>query len=150
MGASLRSPAGWRCPDCGRRFRHRTREHSCSLTSLGTHLQRTSPQVRDAFQAIERILEDLGPVHIVPLKTMIVFSTTTSFGGVRFAKARLDLGFFLTHHLRHDRIFKVERLSPHKFAHHVHVSAAAQVDSEIGHWLREAYQGSTSGGSGVP
>jgi len=146
MRGPVRSPAGWQCPDCGRRFRHRTREHSCSLTSLDTHLQRTSPQVRDAFQAIERVLESLGPFHIVPLKTMIVFSTITSFAGVTFTKARLDLGFFLTHHLRHARIHKVERLSPRKFAHHIHVFAAAQVDSEIAHWLREAYQGSTGSG----
>ena len=134
--------AGWQCPDCGRRFRQRTREHSCAVSSAKSHLERTSPQVRAAYLKIERLLEGFGPVHIAPLKTMIVFSTDRSFAGVTFTKTRMDLGFFLTRRLGHARVHKVEQLSPRKLAHHVHVTRAAEVDSEIRGWLREAYQDS--------
>jgi hypothetical protein len=85
---------------------------------------------------------------IVPLRTMVVFSAASSFAGVTFTKARLDLGFFLTYPLRHPRIRKVERLSPRKFAHHVHVFTGTEIDSEIEEWLRESYQGGASGGHG--
>ena len=103
MGKARTFTSGWKCPKCGRTFRHRTREHSCLLTSIESHLERTSVEVGKAFRAVVDLLEALGPVpvRIVPLKTMIVFSTAATFGGVTFTRARLDLGFFLDVPLRH-------------------------------------------------
>ena len=117
------------------------------LTSVESHLERTSIGVSEAFRAVVDFLETLGPVpvRVVPLKTMIVFSTAATFGGVTFTRARLDLGFFLDVPLRHSRIRRSERISPRKIANHLHISTAREVDAEVEHWLTEAYQRSFTG-----
>jgi hypothetical protein len=147
MAKASRSTSGWKCPKCGRTFRQRTREHSCTITTIEEHLERTSPEVGKAFRAILDVVERLGPVpvRILPLKTMIVFATQANFGGVSFTRARLDLGFFLDVPLRHRRIRRSERISPRKVANHVHISTAAEIDAEVEQWLREAYERSLAG-----
>jgi len=142
-GQRTRSP-GWRCPDCARRFIRRTREHSCDVTSVESHLSRTSPEVRRVFHAIVRLLGELGPHEVTPVKTMIVLSRTGNFGGITLTKSRLDLGFFLTHEVHHERIHKIERLGPRKVAHHVRLSSVADVDAQVNLWLTEAYHGDPS------
>jgi len=117
------------------------------LTSIESHLERTSVEVSEAFRAIVDVLERLGPipVRVVPLKTMIVFSTSATFGGVTFTRARLDLGFFLDGPLRHPRIRRTARISPRKIANHLHIRNAAEVDEKVEEWLGEAYQRSLVG-----
>jgi hypothetical protein len=61
---------------------------------------------------------------------MVLLSTTSNFGGITFTSSRLDLGFFLAHEVRHERIHKIERLSPH---------------TQVEQWLSEAYHGAASG-----
>ena len=116
------------------------------VTSIESHLERTSIEVSEAFRAIVDVLDGLGPVpvRIVAIKTMIVFSTSATFGGVTFTRARLDLGFFLDVSLRHPRIRRAERISPRKFANHLHISTAREVDAEVEEWLSDAYQRSLS------
>ena len=129
----------WRCPECGREFRQRTREHSCDVMTLSHHLDRASPEVREAYRALIDLLKPFGPFNIVPVKTMIVLSVARTFGGIVVRKRSLDLGFFLERRLDHPRVRKIERLSPRKFAHHVRAGSPRDVDSEIAEWLREAY-----------
>ena len=129
----------WRCPECGRQFRQRTREHSCDVMTLSHHLDRASPEVRDGYQAVIDLLSSLGPFRVVPVKTMIVLTAMRNFGGITVRKESLDLGFFLERALDHARVHKSERLSPRKYAHHVRVAGPQDVDSEIAEWLREAY-----------
>jgi hypothetical protein len=130
----------WRCPDCGREFVQRTREHSCDLTSVASHLEKTSPDVRAAFEAVRAALERIGPHEVVPLKTMLTFRRASNFAGVTFTKARMDLGMFLPERVHHPRIGRVEKISPGKLAHHVRLSAASDVDEELVSWLRQAYR----------
>lgn len=132
--------AGWRCPECGRKFVRKTREHSCEITSLDVHLEKTAPEVRAAFAAVRRLLDRIGPHEVIPLKTMVTLSAASSFGGVRFLKKEMELGFILTRALDHPRVRSKLELSPRTVAHHVRLSTPAEVDAELGAWLREAYQ----------
>ena len=132
--------AGWLCPDCGRRFLRRTREHSCQLTSVESHLERTSPEVRATFEALRSALGRIGPCEIVPLKTMLTIRVAGNLAGVTLRRSRIDLGFFLAERVGGARIRRVERISPSKLAHHVHLSAPSDVDDELVAWLREAYR----------
>ena len=69
---SPQNTRGWRCPQCGRRFLQRTREHSCDVRSLDLHLARASDEVKHTFDKLQAILDRLGPLGIVPVKTMIL------------------------------------------------------------------------------
>lgn len=129
----------WQCPECGRQFPRRTREHSCQVTTVESHLARTSPELRATFVTLQEALARIGPFKTTPLKTMITFSLERNFGGVTITKSRLDLGFFLARRLHHDRITRIEPLSPTKVAHHVDLISPSDVDAELVAWLAEAY-----------
>jgi Domain of unknown function (DUF5655) len=130
---------GWRCPDCGRWFKQRTREHSCDVQTLESHVGRGSEEIRAAFDAVKRALSGFGPYEIVPLKTMVVLRIGSNFGGLVFGKTYLDASFFLTRQLRHARVLRIEQMSASKVAYRVRVSARGDVDAELIAWLQQAY-----------
>jgi hypothetical protein len=131
---------GWRCPDCGRLFTLKTREHSCDLHTLEAHLQRASPDIQKVFLALQERLEALGPYRLVPLKTMVVLSGVRNFAGITLTRNKLDLGLFLPPGLVHPRLRKVEQLSPRRWAYHLHLFNVQEVDMEVGNWLQQAYR----------
>ena len=144
-GTRAEEAPGWRCPRCGRQFTRRTKEHSCDLTPIAWHLDRTTPPVRAIYAALETQLDGLGEYQLLPLKTMVSLATVRNFGGITFGKAFLDLGVMLARPLDHPRIHQVQRLSARSFAHHIRLTAPEEVDGEIVAWLREAYDLSLEG-----
>ena len=136
---------GWQCPECGRSFARRTREHSCEITSIEKHLDKASPELRAAFEALQAAMRRIGPYQTNALKTMITFSRDRNFAGLTVTKNRLDLGFFLPRRLQHARITRVEPISPRKIAHHVQLHAPSDVDAELVAWLEEAYATGAAG-----
>ena len=137
---SAKQQSGWTCPRCGRAFTRPTKEHSCDLTPIEWHLERTGPGVRSAFEALQVRLEALGPHRVIPLKTMESLATTRNFGGVVFGKAFLDLDLALTQPLDHPRVRQVQRLSAHCWFHRIRLMGPEDVDVELEGWLREAYE----------
>src|ERR671923_2369546 len=112
------SRAGWRCPTCGRRFRQRTREHSCDVRPLAAHLDRASPAVKELATVVLDTIGEIGPHAVVPVKTMIVVRAASNFAGLVLRRNSVDVGFFLPRMLSNARIHKIEKLGPSKYAHH--------------------------------
>jgi uncharacterized protein DUF5655 len=132
--------AGWRCPECGRRFRQRTREHSCVVSTLESHLARASVDVRNTVAALQNALAIIGPHAVVPVKTMILLRATANFGGIVVRRECLHLEFMLPRALRDARIYKRQQLGPRRYSHHIRMASPADVDEKIVNWLRESYQ----------
>jgi Domain of unknown function (DUF5655) len=130
----------WRCPKCGREFVLRTREHSCSITTVEEHLARTTPEMRELYDDLERWLEALPGCKITPVKTMIIFSIRVSFGGIAIQKKALQLNFFLDRVITHRRLGRVTMMGPNKFCHPTKLQTPADFDEQVRNWLREAYE----------
>lgn len=130
----------WQCSECGREFTRRTREHSCKVTTVESHLARASAESRATFVALQTAMANLGPFKTTALKTMITFSLERNFAGLTITKSRMDLGFFLGRRVQNGRITRIEPLSPTKVAHHVDLRSPSDVDAELVAWLAEAYE----------
>jgi hypothetical protein len=131
---------GWQCPACGRRFRQRTREHSCVVTTLATHLARASTDVKNTVAALQDALAAIGPHATVPVKTMVLFRATANFAGLVVRRDRVHLEFVLPRALESARIHKRDSLGPRRYTHHVRLVSPADIDRELVSWLRESYQ----------
>jgi hypothetical protein len=131
---------GWQCPTCGRRFRQRTREHSCVVTTLAAHLARASADVKDTMSVLQDALTAIGPHATVPVKTMILLRATANFGGLVVRRDCVHLEFVLPRALAHARIYKREPLGPRRYTHRVRLTSPADVDGQLVEWLRESYQ----------
>jgi hypothetical protein len=130
----------WRCPKCGREFVFRTREHSCTITTVEEHLAKTTPEMRELYAELERWLEALDGCKITPVKTAIIFSTRVSFGGLGVQKKALTLNFFLDRVLKHRRVKRVAMMGPNKFSYQLKLQTLADFDDQVRRWLREAYE----------
>src|ERR1700742_1119833 len=70
----------WICPACGRGFANPNQSHACgTLVALETHLAGKSERVRAIFAAFRALIEEAGPVTILPEKTRIAFQVRMSF-----------------------------------------------------------------------
>ncbi len=131
--------AGWRCSECGRRFRQRTREHSCGVSTLATHLARASADVKNTVAALQDALSTIGPHAVVPVKTMILLRATANFAGIVVRRDCVRLEFVLTRSLDHARIHRRDPLGPRRYTHHIRLASPADVDDKLVSWLGESY-----------
>jgi hypothetical protein len=130
---------GWRCPTCGRRFKQRTREHSCTLRTLGSHLDNASAAVKNTVATLQDALATIGPHAMVPVKTMILLRATANFAGLVIRRDCLHLEFMLMRPVDHARIHKRQPLGAGRYSHHTRLTSPADVDEELVGWLRESY-----------
>lgn len=108
-------------------------------------------------QLLELIRQTVGPFSIRVQKTQITWSNRyvfacISFGKVRPAKLRpqtyLVVTFGLDHRVESPRIDIATEPYPHRWTHHVLISAPEEIDGELIGWVREAYDFSAAKGRG--
>lgn len=129
----------WTCPRCGRPFVTRNLSHSCEVHTLDEPFAGKPAHVRALFDRVHQTVETFGPVTLVPYRDRVAFMVRVRFAGVRPRQRWVDVDFWLTRRMQSPRLLKVETLSPYTHIHSARVSGAADVDSELAGWLREAY-----------
>jgi hypothetical protein len=82
-------PPLWVCPRCGHQLAGRNMWHSCGNYDLEHHFEKRPPLVRDLFDRLRAVIEEIGPVTVEPQKTRIVFLVRVRFAGVT-DQAQLD------------------------------------------------------------
>ncbi|HEU5266761.1 MAG TPA: hypothetical protein VFU35_08670 [Jatrophihabitans sp.] len=73
----------WRCPVCGRDFANRSQTHySPPLGDLEAHFGGCAAPVRETFDRILAVLNELGPVTVLAEKTRIALQVRMSVAAV--------------------------------------------------------------------
>ncbi|HEX8261829.1 MAG TPA: DUF5655 domain-containing protein [Allosphingosinicella sp.] len=128
----------WTCPACGRAFANANQSHACGRHALDGHFAGKPPLVRDIYDAFLAMLEEMGPVTVLPEKTRIAFQARISFAQLT-VRRRWVLGHFVLARRLEDPLFsKVETISPRNHVHHFRLERVEQVDGLRG-FAREAY-----------
>jgi hypothetical protein len=130
----------WRCSQCGRDFANRNQTHSCSDVSLDSHFTGKSEHVRELFEALVKMIEDCGPVKVLPEKTRIAFQVRMSFIAVQVRRNHLTGHFVFARRVEHPRFIRVETFSPRNHLHAFHLDNLSELDDEFAAWVREAYE----------
>ena len=128
----------WPCPACGRAFANANQSHACGRYDLEDHFAGKPPLVRDIYEAFLAMIEEIGPVTVLPEKTRIAFQTRMSFAQLT-VRRHWVLGHFVLARRVEDPVFtKVETFSPRNHAHHFRLDAPEDVAALRG-FAREAY-----------
>jgi hypothetical protein len=128
----------WPCPACGRAFANANQSHACGRHELETHFTGKPPLVRDIYDAFLAMLEELGPVTVLPEKTRIAFQTRMSFAQLT-VRRHWVLGHLVLARRVEDPVFtKIETFSPRNHVHHFRLDAPEEV-ARLQHFAREAY-----------
>jgi hypothetical protein len=128
----------WPCPACGRAFANANQSHACGRYQLEDHFADKPPLVREIYEAFLAMLEEIGPVTILPEKTRIAFQTRMSFAQLTVRRHRV-LGHFVLARRAEDPVFtKVETISARNHVHHFRLERAEEVEG-LEDYAREAH-----------
>jgi hypothetical protein len=131
----------WTCPKCGERFISPNLWHSCGRHTYDRLFAKSEPRVRRIFDRLARMARRCGPVRIYPQKTRVVFQSRIRFAGGQPRKRLFLAGFLLPRDVTSPRFSKVlHNLSRHYNAVYVPLRTEADVDREVGRWMRQAYR----------
>ena len=106
-------------------------------------------------QLLELVRQTVGPFSIRVQKTQITWSNRYVFACISFAKVRpaklrpqtyLVVTFGLDHRVESPRIDIATEPYPHRWTHHVLISAPEEIYNELLGWVREAYDFSAAKG----
>jgi Domain of unknown function (DUF5655) len=130
----------WTCPECGRRFSRRNQSHTCAPGMSREAYFRTGPPVeREIFEAVERHVASLGPLHIEYVSVGIFLKRARTFAELRPMRGRTRLSFLLSRRVTHPRFVRTDHGRGGRSACFVDLHDAAEVDEEVRDWLTEAY-----------
>jgi Domain of unknown function (DUF5655) len=128
----------WACPDCGRAFANANQSHACGRYELDDHFAGKPPLVREIYEAFLALLEQFGPVTVLPEKTRIAFQTRMSFAQLT-VRRHWVLGHLVLARRAEDPLFaRVETISPRNHVHHFRLDRMEEVE-RLRDFAREAY-----------
>lgn len=136
----LRSEPLWRCPRCGERFTSRNQWHACGKFDLNALFERSEPEVRALYRRFVEILEDCGPVVVIPQKTRVAFQVRMRFAAVTPGKSSLKGHFVLAAPQKAACFEKVESLSRRNHLHVFRITSMNDFTGDFVRWAREAYK----------
>jgi hypothetical protein len=128
----------WPCPACGRRFANRNQSHACTALDLEHHFAGKPPRVREIYEAFLAMLEEAGPVTVLPQKTRIAFQVRMSFAQLTIRRHWVLGHFVLAGRAEDARFTKIETISPRNHVHHFRLEAPEEVE-RLRDFAREAY-----------
>ena len=137
MTRTHRSPL-WVCPECGREFANANQPHACARHDLAPHFQGRTLEVRATYVAFVALLEEQGPVTVIPEKTRIAFFVRMSFAQLTLRRRWL-LGHFVLARRVEDPVFtSVETYSLRNHVHAFRLDSPADVE-RLRPYAAEAY-----------
>jgi hypothetical protein len=105
------------------------------------------PESRDLFEAVRQAIEAIGPTEIRVTKSQVAFWRSKPFAWVwipgqylrrKAALLVLTLGF--PSRDPSTRWKSIVEPAPSRFTHHLELYSVADIDEEVRHWLRQAWE----------
>jgi hypothetical protein len=128
----------WVCSECGRGFANAHQSHACDRHDLAAHLEGRSDAVRATYAAFLALLEENGPVTVLPERTRIAFQVRMSFAQLTLRR-EWALGHLVLARRVDDEVFtKVETFSPRNHLHAFRLDGPDEVE-RLRPWTPEAY-----------
>ena len=114
--------------------------HSCGSYTVEQHLEGKSPHVRSLYEKFAALVQQCGPVTVVPAKTRIGFQVRMIFTALSVRQRSLDCHVVLSRRLESDRFMRIQSLSPRNHVHYFSIKTPNDLDDEVLEWLTEAYE----------
>ena len=107
--------------------------------TLSQHFEGREPEVKSIYERIVSEAHKFGNVIEEPKKTSIHLVNRSAFAGVVTRKNALILNIKSAAPIRDERIKKSEQISASRFHQEIKLTSAAEVDSTLVGWLKDAY-----------
>jgi hypothetical protein len=109
------------------------------MPNVDEHFAGKADGLRDLYDSLVALVEQLGPVEQDPKKTSIHLNRKTAFAGVAVRKEHIILTIKSDRPIKSPRIIKSEQTSASRFHHEVKLTSPKDLDAELRGWLKAAY-----------
>ena len=103
-------------------------------------LDNISPQVAPLYDRFANLVENLGPVTILPTQTRVDFQRRIIFASTQFSQEDMRVQMLLPARVDDPRMIRVEVYSEGKVAHTLVVRTVDDLDAKFTSWLQDAYE----------
>ncbi len=128
----------WVCPACDRAFANRNQSHACGRVELARHFEGRSEAVRATYAAFLALLEENGPVTVLPEKSRVAFQVRMSFAQLTLRREWTLGHLVLARRVESEVFTKVETFSPRNHTHAFRLDGPDDVE-RLRPWTPEAY-----------
>lgn len=135
-----KKPPLWRCPNCGEQFTARNQWHSCGSFDIENLFARCDPDVRSLYERFREIVQECGPVKVIPQKSRIAFQVRMRFAALMPHKTFLRGHLVLAERQDSPCFEKVETFSPRNHLHAFRLESEEDLGGDFRHWVCEAYK----------
>jgi hypothetical protein len=129
----------WQCPKCGYRFVTANLAHACGRYPLARHFEGKDPLVRRLYERFVRVVRAQGRVTVIPQKTRIAVMVRVRFAAVITNQRWMDATLWLTRHVEHPCLRRVQVFGPRAYIHTLRFTALDQFDAGLSALVAEAY-----------
>jgi Domain of unknown function (DUF5655) len=132
----------WTCPLCNQQFVKNQQVHSCGDNLLADFLKGKSVHTIALFRHFTTCYQEIGKVTIHPTKSMIAFAAKTRIAYVtRLGKDFVDIVFPFKQSYDDNLCFhKIAKVPGQlQFNHHFRMYRSEDVNDEVLHFMRLAY-----------
>ncbi len=129
----------WECPNCNRNFKSTNQSHTCSNIDIGELFVGKPDELVIIYQMLLDFTQELTPNSVGPAKNTVVFTSEKAWLIVKPMKKLLDIKFYYNEMIDSDRFHSIKQWG-NKFAHHIRLSSADEIDNEFFELLALAHQ----------
>jgi predicted transport protein len=130
----------WTCPNCGRTFKRKDQQHTCTLISKDSLFAKRPPGLKTLYEKIVKQVEKFGNYREETVNPdVIFFKTKSTFLAVKVKKDHLDIEFFLDHLEDTPPVSKYLQTSKYRVAHVVPVDRVEEINEQLISWIKNSY-----------
>ena len=129
----------WTCPKCNRNFKNTNQFHMCVEKDIGELFLDKPDELVLAYDAILQATESWTPNTQGASVHAIIFTSKKAWLIVKPMKSELDVKFYYSEPIASDLVKKTSKMGK-KYGHHMRISEAWQVTSEMIELLRIGYK----------
>jgi hypothetical protein len=131
----------WTCPKCGRTFKRKDQQHTCTLISKESLFAKRPSELKNLYNMIVKELKTFGTYREETVKPdVIFFKTKSTFLAIKVKKDHLDIEFFLDHLEDVPPVSKYLQTSKNRVAHVVPVDKEEEINGQLIAWMKNSYQ----------
>jgi predicted transport protein len=130
----------WTCPKCGRTFKRKDQQHTCTLISKESLFLKRPPELKRLYEKIAQQITKLGDYREETVNPdVIFFKTKSTFLAIKVKKDHLDIEFFLDHLENVPPVSKYLQTSKHRVAHVVPIDSEEEINDQLIVWIKSSY-----------
>jgi hypothetical protein len=130
----------WTCPKCGRTFRRKDQQHTCTLISKDNLFVNRPPRLKELYKRIVKRVSKFGDYREETVNpNVIFFKTKSTFLAIKVKKDHLEIEFFLDHLENVPPVSKYLQTSKHRVAHVVPIDSEEEINEQMIEWMKSSY-----------